>query len=175
MATTVVFKNDSDGYQHQTCAQSALDSCGPASMFMTACIKKQMSMAGGEDKIMELSCAFPGHMNFQNAGTITDNIVQTMGTLGVGAASIESNFSSPGSTIIKPGKCYSDHPALILVGWYQSGKRNGGHYVVAPYFKDDGSAVVILDPWKGQLVELVNDGKFSSATGSGLIEWVFYT
>jgi hypothetical protein len=148
-------------------------------MFMVACIRKQQSMAGGEDAIMELSCGKAGHMDFVDAGTTTDNIDATMKGLGVTPAYHDWDWSSPGSTKINPGSVWGDHPALVLVGWYAmvSGKRKrqGGHYVVARWFTDDCSKIVYLDPWKGQLVELINNGKFKSMTGSGLIEWVMYT
>jgi hypothetical protein len=74
-------------------------------------------------------------------------------------------------------------PALVAVAWLEPSKsktgprfrRVGGHAVVARYFTDDQSRVVVLDPWGGGLVELLNDGKYIGPSGSGVISSIIYT
>jgi len=148
---------------------------------MLACIKKQMSMAGGEDKIMELSCSMPGHLVFDDDdhGTTLDNVKKTLAKLSVKVSSSDSSTKKSTGVKISPGKCWNLAPALALVGWYTKVngklKRTGGHYVVARWFTDDCSKVVYLDPYDGELIERVNDGWFASSAGSGPIKAVLYT
>jgi hypothetical protein len=54
------FVIDSDGMQHEICLQGESNDCAPACVFMVECIRKQQSMAGGEDRILYISGPYAG-------------------------------------------------------------------------------------------------------------------
>src|SRR5215211_3628520 len=149
MATTVVTKQDSDGTVYEICEQSLINSCGPASMFMAACIRRSESMGGGEDKILEISSRYSGRVEQDGPGADLSNIATTMGVLGIRATKIMNGDSTPGATPVDPGMCYKGHPALVLVGWYAGADRTGGHWVVATGLTKDATKMIFLDSWRG--------------------------
>lgn len=173
MATTVFSRSDSDGNDFEACSQSDLMSCGPASIFMYECMVKQASMAGGEDRILKISSNFNGNYQ-QGNGTDLDNVVSTMQYINVRVTEIDDPPNFP--VKIKLGRVSLGSPALILLGWYNGQTRNGGHYIVAARF-NSGGAVVYLDPWKGDLVERMNDGSYinyAQGGAKGTFESVIY-
>ena len=178
--TQVVSRTDSDGYEHQICAQSHMNSCAMASLFMLECIKKSMSMDGGEERLWYLSGQFAGHFSGVD-GTLWDNVVRVLAKLQINPAGWdETDVENEGTgQTIRPSYIGMQRPALVGIGWWGVGPKGwtrfGGHMVLARWMTDDRGKVVFLDPYKGQLVERVNDGSFRSRSGSGLIETVMYT
>jgi hypothetical protein len=173
MSTTLVTRQDSDGYDHEICEQSQQNTCAAASLFMVSCMRLQMSLAGGEDQIRKL--AGRGESTWAN-GMYDREIYDVMkGLCGVSGWEQASDVVNK-PLKLSPGKVYYTRPALVCVRWIDTkGKVVGGHAVAVPWFTDDGSKIVYLDPWKGQLVERVNDGRFSSKSGAGKIGFVCYS
>lgn len=182
MTTTVTSASDSDGTVFEVCKQSQSNTCGPASIFMYECLVRQASMKGGEDRIIRISNYFDGNAASDAAGTDSENALSTLRHIGARVREIdepgEDFLGLPKFTRIKPGRIAYDRPALVLVGWYDKYihlKRSGGHYVVAARFTNGGK-VAFLDPFIGNVVECVNDAKYSPRYGGyGRIEMVVYS
>ena len=83
MAFYVYDHVDWDGIDHEVCLQTGRSSCVPASIFMLECIKKQVTMAGGEDRIYYISSWFPGSDAETRSGSTDENILQTLKACGL--------------------------------------------------------------------------------------------
>lgn len=189
---SIVFADDSDGYTHQLWAQRQAASCAVASIWMARNQAFQMTFAEEEWALawriygsvvqgMPLSptpapmtfdpSAFQnnqatfGNM-FSRAGTFMDQVAQALRNEGLTATT--TSFT-PGSTVDKT-RLSTTTPAIVLLGWYSGGTRNGGHFIVASKVAADGN-VVYLDPWGGVLSEM---GVGPTYQGTGRFEQMCY-
>src|SRR5262245_31625940 len=83
---------------------------------------------------------------FANFGTYMGQVAQALQNEGL------KTFLSTVS-VVQPWRLSDAKPAIILLGWYSGGKRNGGHFIVASRVTKAGT-IVYLDPWGGQLSEM---------------------
>lgn len=172
---TVLFKNDSDNYTHQIWAQDQAASCAVASIWMARNQARQQTVNESEwdvawsiyrDIVSPLttgsSAAAPAPRSFnpssyQNNQNSMGNMFSNFGTfMSQVAAKLRMDglkVSVSASSTVDKTKLSDLTPAIVLLGWYNAGKRNGGHFIVAARVNRAGQ-VVYLDPWGGNLVEM---------------------
>ena len=63
---------------------------------------------------------------------------------------------------LDPARLGDGRPAICFVHWFVGEIRVGGHFVVAARQAGNGK-IVFLDPWKGELFELANSGRYQTA------------
>jgi hypothetical protein len=173
---TVVLKTDSDRYVHQLWAQEQASSCAVASIWMARNQARQQTVDESEWSLawsiyseivqpMPLSTTprpEPAPRTFNPSGYQSNQL--TMGNMFANfgtfmnqvAAKLRMdglNADVSASSVVNPARLADDKPAIILLGWYSGGKRNGGHFIVAARVTSSGK-IVYLDPWGGQLNEL---------------------
>jgi hypothetical protein len=190
----IVMRSDSDQYVHQVWAQEQANSCAVASIWMArnqalqmtvnqeewalawqmySQVVQGMALAPQPPAPMSLNpAAFPSNQNtFQNMfasfGTYMDQVARALTNDGLRVTSKTSFL--PG-TMIETRKLSDTTPAIVLLGWYSGGTRNGGHFIVASRVTRSGR-VVFLDPWQGQLNEL---GTGPDYPGGGRFEQAVY-
>lgn len=172
MQYTIKLLDDMDGYTHQVCSQNQFNSCAAASLFTVECYRKQKTMVGGEQRILDMAGRGAETLH---SGLDYDVISRLLAQWG-GVTMVEGDYHGGKGLKINVGNIDENHPAFVVVYWYNSkGKIDGAHAVVARWPTDDMSRIVFLDPWKGQLVHLVNDGNFRSQSGRGKIGRVYYS
>jgi hypothetical protein len=185
--------SDSDGYSYQVWAQEQANSCAVASIWMARGQARQMSIDQDEWSLawniysrvvqgMQLvptppagrtfdPASHPADQNtfgdmFASFGTYMDQVAQAMSNEGLKTS---KTAFSPGITVV-PNKLADDKPAIVLLGWYSGGTRNGGHFIVASR-KNSAGQIVYLDPWQGRLREM---GPGPGYPGGGRFEQVLY-
>ena len=183
-------RQDSDGVTHYIYSQDEAMSCALACMFMIENQVEQVTHAGGEQRLKDISFVHPGSLlasqlawdnNGQGWGTSVDNAAKTFADIGVRLTKV-ARFDPTGlynNFAWERNRISDGHPALLLLGWYawQQGKqvRNGGHFIIAARVTKRG-AVVVLDPWKGTLHELHGQkGYYLNHGLTGRIQFILYT
>lgn len=189
----VSLMNDSDGYIYQVWAQEQASSCAVASIWMARGQARQMTINQDEwhlawaiySRVVQHMLLVPeppagqtfdpashpadqntfGDM-FASAGTYMDQVAQAMSNEGL---TTSKTAFSPGITV-SPSKLADATPAIVLLGWYSGGNRNGGHFIVASRVNSSGQ-IVYLDPWQGRLRER---GPGPAYVGTGIFEQVLY-
>lgn len=191
---TINYINDSDNVTHQVWAQRQAATCAVASIWMARNQAKQMThgesewslawrlynqVVQGMDIVPEPPAPIslhPGmHQNNQNsftnmfslAGTFMSQVEKALRNDGLRIT--QRTSFSPGTTVVA-SRLSDTTPAIVLLGWYSGGRRNGGHFIVASRRTRNGK-VVYLDPWGGCLREL---GIGPQYQGTGRFEQVIY-
>lgn len=191
---SIIYRTDSDGATHQVWAQQQANSCAVASIWMARNQCFQMTFAEGEWNLawriygevvqgMNFVPQAPAPMSldprahesnqdsFQNMfasfGTFMGQVSKAVKNDGLKVTHL-TNFS-PGNTV-DVSKISDTTPAIILLGWYNGTKRNGGHFIVASS-KTKSGRVVYLDPWEGQLRELGAGPQYQT---TGKFEQILY-
>lgn len=192
---TTIMRSDSDGNTHEVWAQEQANSCAVASIWMARNQARQMTVNQGEWALawqmysrvvqgMELvprppapmslnPASFPSNQStFQNMfasfGTYMDQVASALIKDGL-RVRLKTPFS-PG-TVVNASRLSATTPAIVLLGWYEGGTRQGGHFIVASRVTRRGR-IVYLDPWGGQLNELgAGSGNYP---GGGKFEQVVY-
>ncbi len=130
-------RQDSDGVTHYIYAQDEPMSCALACMFMIENQVEQMTHAGGEERLKDISFVHPGSLlasqlasdnNGLGWGTTVDNAEKTFVDIGVRLTKVArfdptamyNNFAWERNRISE------GHPALLLVGWYALATRQAG-------------------------------------------------
>lgn len=173
---------DSDGVSFTVAKQQDSMSCGPAAVYMMEAIAKDGAVPGGEARIQEISNRMPGSRlmseimsgtGLGDYGTFADNLKSVIQYIGLKISAVDSWNSvsnrrlSEVSKQLRPGR-----PALLLFGWYNArGRRGGGHFVCGARFNSKG-ALVILDPWGGEINEVPNHGTYKQ---TGRLDLAVYT
>lgn len=181
---TILLRTDGDNYAHQIWAQEQAASCAVASIWMARNQARQQSVNETEwdvawsiykEIVAPLSMASapepaPRSFNpssFQNNQITMGNMFSNFGTfMAQVAAKLRLDglkVSVSASPTVDKTKLSDTTPAIVLLGWYNGGKRNGGHFIVASRVNRAGQ-VVYLDPWGGKLVEM-GTGPGYQATG----------
>jgi hypothetical protein len=189
MRMTIVFRNDSDNQIYQLWAQDQAASCAVASIWMARNQAKQMTINEEEwtvawsmycEVVEKIPlCPEPAPVTFDP--TQHQNDQSTMGDMFSVAGTYMSqvstklqldglNVTNSSSTAVIPSQLSYRRPAIILLGWYTNGVRNGGHFIVASQVNSHG-AIVYLDPWGGELREM---GPGPSYIGNGQFENILY-
>lgn len=174
---TIHFRADSDNVTHQVWAQRQASSCAVASIWMARNQAKQMTDSEGEWALawrlynqvvqgMDFVPDPPAPMSFhpgahQNDRSTFGNMFSIAGTLmrHVSQALRNDHLRVTHTTSFSPGttvtasRLSDTTPAIVLLGWYSGGRRNGGHFIVASRRTRSGR-IVYLDPWGGRLREL---------------------
>lgn len=191
---SIVMRTDSDSYVHQVWAQEQANSCAVASLWMARNQARQMSINQGEWALawqvynqaiqglalypappapMTLNpAAFPADQStfkntFASFGTYMDQVARALVNDRL-RVTLKTPFA-PGS-MVDASRISDTTPAIVLLGWYSGGTRNGGHFIVASRVTRSGR-VVFLDPWQGQLREL---GSGPTYPGGGQFEQIVY-
>lgn len=186
---TIVLRMDGDHYAHQIWAQDQAASCAVASIWMARNQAKQHSVNETEwdvawsiykDIVAPLSTApAPGPQtfnpsSFQNNQLSMGNMFSNFGTfMSQVAAKLRMDglkVSVSASPTVDKTKLSDTTPAIVLLGWYNGGKRKGGHFIVASRVNRTGQ-VVYLDPWGGKLVEMGTGPGYQS---TGRFEQIAY-
>lgn len=187
---TVLLRTDSDKYAHQIWAQDQAASCAVASIWMARNQARQQTVNETEwdvawsiykDIVTPLSAPEPkpypmsfNPSSYQNNQLTMGNMFSNFGTFMSQVAAklrhdgLKVEVSS--STTVNKAKLSDTTPAIVLLGWYNGGKRNGGHFIVAARVNQAGQ-VVYLDPWGGKLSEL---GVGPSYQATGRFEQIAY-
>ena len=192
----IVLCTDSDGYAYQIWAQDQPCSCGVASIWMARNQAFQQSVDEDEwhlawriysQVVQNIPDAFalkpppgvclspsafkPNQQTFQNMfGAFGAYMNQVAAALTNDGLKVTFLTQWSAGMVVDPSKLSDTTPAIVMLGWYQGAKRNGGHFIVASR-KTRSGKVVYLDPWQGQLREL---GAGPIYPGSGVFEQVVY-
>lgn len=191
---TIHYRTDSDNVIHQVWAQRQASSCAIASIWMARNQAKQMTVNESEwalawrmyhqvvrsmDFVPEAPApmsfdqsAYQNNQNtfgnmFAQAGTFMGQVVEAL-KLDELKVTSQTTFS-PGTKVVA-SKLSDTTPAIVLLGWYNQGQRNGGHFIVASR-KTRAGNIVYLDPWGGVLREL---GAGPQYQATGRFEQVVY-
>ncbi|MGD7036181.1 hypothetical protein [Methylotuvimicrobium buryatense] len=191
---SIYLRDDSDNIVHQVMAQQQASSCAVASIWMARNQAKQMTIDESEwalawsmyHRVVQDAGFIPeapapmsldpsAHSNDQNTfgnmfsrmGTFMDQVAQALRNDGL-RVTFKTRFS-PGITV-DAWRLSDTTPAIILLGWYNGARRNGGHFIVASRRTSRGH-IVYLDPWEGQLRELGIGPQYLS---TGRFEQVIY-
>jgi len=173
----IIMRTDSDNIQHQIWAQEQGCSCSVASIWMARNQALQKTVNQDEWTLawhiygrvvqgMDLVPTAPMSFNpkvhpaddktfankWASAGIGLDQVVPALKESGL-SVKMKTMWSTPGIASVIPQLLSDTTPAIVLLGWYGSGHRNGGHVIVASRATKSGR-VVFLDPWEGQLREL---------------------
>lgn len=191
---TIYFRNDSDNVTHQVWAQRQQSSCAVASIWMARNQAKQMTVNESEwglawrmyHQVVQPMFGVPdapppqtfhpgAHTNdqdtfgnmFSRAGTFMRQVAQALRNDGL---TITHATSFSRGTSVSASRLSDTTPAIVLLGWYNGTRRNGGHFIVASRRTRTGR-IVYLDPWGGHLREL---GPGPQYQGNGSFEQVIY-
>lgn len=191
---TIHYRTDSDDFTHQVWAQRQANSCAIASIWMARNQAKQMTVnesewalawrmyhrvVQGMDFVPEAPAPMSFYQNayqanqktfgnmFARAGTFMDQVVAA---LKLDDLKITSQTAFAPGTAVVASKLSDTTPAIVLLGWYNKGQRNGGHFIVASRQTRSGN-IVYLDPWGGVLRELGTGPQYQTA---GRFEQVIY-
>lgn len=191
---TIHFRTDSDNVTHQVWAQRQESSCAVASIWMARNQAKQMTVNETEwslawrlyHQVVQPMIVVPeepapmslhpgAHANDQNsfgnmfsrAGTFMQQVVRALINDGL---RVTHNTSFSRGTTVVASRLSETTPAIVLLGWYSGGRRNGGHFIVASRRTRTGR-IVYLDPWGGHLRELGAGPQYQS---TGSFEQVIY-
>lgn len=193
---SVILRTDSDRYVHQLWPQQQAASCAVASMWMARNQAKRMTFLEDEwalawrmfHQVVQGMTLFPtppapapqslspaAHQNnqrtfgnmFSIAGTFMDQLARAFVTDGL-KVTHKTSFA-PGN-VVTASWLSDSTPAVVLLGWYNGNRRNGGHFIVASRVTRSGK-IVYLDPWGGQLTEM---GPGPGYQASGRFEQIIY-
>jgi hypothetical protein len=104
---------------------------------------------------------------FSVAGTFMGQVAKELKNDGLNVTHLTS--FSPGTTINAPWLSDTKR-AIVLLGWYNDAKLNGGHFIVASRRTRAGK-IVYLDPWNGILREFGVGPQYQS---TGRLEQIIY-
>ena len=194
---TISLQDDSDGNTYQIWAQRQAMSCSVASIWMARGIARQMSYDESEwDLAWRMYHSAVAGMCWENgpppppapqtlspASYAADqsSMANTFASFGAFASQVADMLRQEGFTVshaqnngtartLDVAKLKPNRPAIVLVGWYGSGSRGGGHFIVAARRASNGR-IVYLDPWGGVLREVANNAQYP---GGGLVEEIVY-
>ncbi|GGH20131.1 hypothetical protein GCM10007036_23500 [Alsobacter metallidurans] len=193
---TVVLRTDSDNYVHQLWAQDQAATCAVASIWMARNQAKQSTATEDEWSLawrlynrVVLNCPsdlipFPPAPRTFNASSFANDektfankfsnfgtfMQQVIDALKLDGLKVNSSTAFSKGTQIDKSKLSDTTPAIVLLGWYNGAKRNGGHFIVASRVTSKGS-IVYLDPWGGQLSEAGTGPQYQT---TGVFEQVTY-
>lgn len=194
---TISLQDDSDGNTFQIWAQRQANSCSVASIWMARGIARQMTFAEEEwDLAHRMYHSAVAGMTWENGpppasaprtmdehahSADQNSMANTFATNGTFAHQVAAMLRTEGFTVSHSGNSGTAQqintanlgptkPAIVLVGWYGSGSRAGGHFIVAAR-RNSSAQIVYLDPWGGVLREVPNNARYP---GGGLVEEVVY-
>ena len=191
---TISLQDDSDGNTYQIWAQRQAMSCSVASIWMARGIARQMSYDETEwdlawrmyhDAVAGMSWQggppMPQTFNSATLAANQNSMASTFASHGTFGSQVADMLRQEGFTVshsdntgkaqkLDTAKLKPTRPAIVLVGWYGSGSRGGGHFIVAARRASNGR-IVYLDPWGGVLREVANNAQYP---GGGLVEEIVY-